>query len=157
MLSLSAASVVSIVLLWKWHALLVHDRDLGVGSLVSANIPLRSPEQTPASRSRRQQSFVPPRRQPNPQSCPAARPWCQHRRCATWLYHNQARALGCRDVTAQLSSRCGVNLLGACSAAQEWKYKYNDSGLVLSSWLEKLKQSSLSVKESAEEQLGAGE
>lgn len=68
--------------------------------------------------------------------------------------HNQARA-GC--VTAQLSSRCGVNLLGACSAAQEWKYKYNDSGLILSSWLKELKQSSLSVKEPAEEQLGAGE
>jgi hypothetical protein len=121
---------------------------------MSANIPLHSPEQTPASHSLHQQSFAPPRRQPNPQSCPAARPWYQHRRCATWLYHNQARA---RDVTAQLSSKCGVNLLGTCSAAQEWKYKYNDSGLVLTSWLNRLKQSSLSVKEPAEEQLGAGE
>lgn len=71
--------------------------------------------------------------------------------------HNQARALGCRDVTAGLSNRGGVKLLGACSAAQDWKYKYNDSGLVLSSWLKQLKQRSFSKKEPAEEGLGAGE
>jgi hypothetical protein len=121
LLSLSAASVVSIVLTWRWHTLSVHDGNWGARCTVSINIPRRSPEQTPVSHSLRQQSFAPPRRQPNPQSSPAAMPWFQHRRCATWLNHDQARASGYRMVTAQSSSRCSVNLLVSCSAAQEWK------------------------------------
>lgn len=46
--------------------------------------PRHWPEQRRASHYRHQRSSAQPLRRPIPQSHPAARPWCPHRRCATW-------------------------------------------------------------------------